>query len=40
VIDWCKANGRRRTGRRWEIYGHWVPDVSQVRTGIFHELAR
>ena len=38
VIDWCKANGRQRTGTRWEIYGHWTADPSQLRTDVFHEL--
>jgi effector-binding domain-containing protein len=38
VIDWCVANNRRRSGTRWEIYGHWVDDVSKVETHIFHEL--
>jgi effector-binding domain-containing protein len=23
VVRWCEANGERRTGVRWEIYGHW-----------------
>jgi hypothetical protein len=39
VIDWCKANGRKRTGTRWEIYGHWTSDPAQLRADIFHELA-
>ena len=38
VIDWCKANGRRRTGTRWEVYGHWTDDPSKLRTDVFHEL--
>jgi effector-binding domain-containing protein len=38
VVDWCKANGRHRTGTRWEIYGHWTSDPAQLRTDVFHEL--
>jgi effector-binding domain-containing protein len=26
VVRWCEANGERRTGVRWEIYGHWDDD--------------
>lgn len=38
VIDWCRANGRARTGTRWEIYGHWTDDPSQLRTDVYHLL--
>lgn len=38
VIQWCKDNGRRRTGIRWEVYGHWSNDESSLRTDIYHLL--
>ena len=39
VIEWCRANGRERTGTRWEVYGHWVDDPARVRTDVFYLLA-
>ena len=39
VIRWCDANGRRRAGPRWEVYGHWHDDPAQVRTDVYHLLA-
>ncbi|MEO7966662.1 MAG: GyrI-like domain-containing protein [Gemmatimonadaceae bacterium] len=38
VIEWCRANGRRRTGTRWEVYGHWTEDEARLRTDVFHLL--
>jgi effector-binding domain-containing protein len=38
VIAWCKENGRRRTGTRWEVYGHWTDDESRLSTEIYHLL--
>ena len=35
VIDWCKANNRKRTGTRWEIYGHWYDDPAKIRTDVY-----
>lgn len=35
VIDWCKANNRKRTGTRWEIYGHWYDDPTKIRTDVY-----
>jgi effector-binding domain-containing protein len=26
VVRWCEAKGERRTGVRWEVYGHWDDD--------------
>ena len=23
VVRWCDTQGERRTGVRWEVYGHW-----------------
>ncbi|MBL0940892.1 MAG: hypothetical protein IBJ03_18515 [Gemmatimonadaceae bacterium] len=39
VIGWCNAHGRQRTGIRWEVYGHWTEDESQLQTDVFHLLA-
>ena len=38
VIAWCRAHKREITGTRWEIYGHWTDDPSQLRTDIFYLL--
>ena len=38
IAEWCRENGHRRTGTRWEVYGHWSDDESQVRTDVFHLL--
>ena len=38
VIAWCEANGRERTGTRWEIYGHWTDDPTHRRTDVYHQL--
>ena len=38
VIEWCRAHGRRRAGPRWEVYGHWTDDESQLRTDVFYLL--
>ena len=38
VIAWCTANNRERTGTRWEVYGHWVDDPSQLRTDVYYLL--
>ena len=38
IVDWCKANGRSRSGVRWEVYGHWDPDPEKIRTDLYHQL--
>ena len=38
VIVWCRAQGHRLTGSRWEVYGHWVDDESKLRTDVFYLL--
>ena len=38
VIAWCEANGRERTGTRWEIYGHWTDDPAHRRTDVLYQL--
>jgi effector-binding domain-containing protein len=32
---WCTANGRKRVGLSWEIYGDWADDPQQRRTDIY-----
>jgi effector-binding domain-containing protein len=34
VHSWCSANGRAMTGVRWEIYGDWHEDESQLETEV------
>jgi effector-binding domain-containing protein len=38
VTDWCRVNGRRLAGPRWEVYGHWTDDESRLRTDVFYLL--
>jgi len=38
VIAWCSAHGRTPNGTRWEVYGHWTDDPSQLRTDVYHLL--
>lgn len=42
IREWCAAQGRRCSGARWEIYGHWEEewnsDPSRIRTDVFHLL--
>jgi effector-binding domain-containing protein len=42
VQEWCRANGHRLAGPKWEIYGHWQPewdtDPSQIRTDVYYLL--
>ena len=38
VKAWCRANGRRLSGTRWEVYGHWTEDEAQLRTDVFYLL--
>lgn len=35
IIAWCEAKGRQRAGPSWEVYDHWNPDVTKLRTDIF-----
>ena len=39
IHAWCAAHNRPLAGPRWEIYGHWTDDMSQLRTDIFYLLA-
>jgi effector-binding domain-containing protein len=34
VRAWCASNGHDLTGTRWEIYGDWHEDVSQLETEV------
>jgi effector-binding domain-containing protein len=38
VIAWCRRNGRRPAGPRWEVYGHWTDDEAQLQTDVFYLL--
>jgi effector-binding domain-containing protein len=35
VHEWCRANGRRMVGSRWEVYGDWTDDESKLETEVF-----
>jgi effector-binding domain-containing protein len=39
VRDWCAAHGRQLAGPRWEIYGHWREDPSEIETEIYYLLS-
>jgi effector-binding domain-containing protein len=43
LTAWCEANGHKRAGPSWEIYGHWQPEWNTnpalIRTDIFYQLA-
>ena len=38
VIEWCRSKGRRLTGTRWEVYGHWTDDPAKLRTDVYYLL--
>ena len=38
VVAWCRSQGRRMTGPRWEVYGHWSDSPAARRTDIFYLL--
>ena len=38
VIEWCRTHGHALAGSRWEVYGHWVQDESQLRTDVYYLL--
>lgn len=38
VIRWCDERGLERTGARWEIYGHWTPDVAKQEVEVYYLL--
>jgi effector-binding domain-containing protein len=39
VIDWCAAQGKPRSGARWEVYGPHNDDPAKVWTEVYHLLA-
>jgi effector-binding domain-containing protein len=39
VLAWCRAEGLRPAGPRWEIYGHWHEDPAQLETEVYWLLA-
>jgi effector-binding domain-containing protein len=38
VRAWCPANGHRIAGPRWEIYGDWHEEPTQLETEVFYLL--
>jgi effector-binding domain-containing protein len=36
IRDWCATHGRQLAGPRWEIYGHWREDPSELETEIYY----
>ncbi len=38
VRDWCAARGHQLAGPRWEIYGHWREDPSELETEVHYLL--
>jgi len=39
VIGWCAAQGKRKTGTRWEVYGPHNDDPARVWTEVYWLLA-
>ena len=35
VIAYADAHGLKRAGPRWEIYGHWREDASQIESEVY-----
>lgn len=38
ILEWCRANDRRRAGPSWEVYGHWHADPAQLQTDVYYLL--
>ncbi|GIH25027.1 hypothetical protein Aph01nite_33370 [Acrocarpospora phusangensis] len=38
VLHWCADHGLHPAGPRWEVYGHWTEDPSQLETEVFYLL--
>ena len=38
ILEWCRANGRKRAGPSWEVYGHWHADPAHLRTDVYYLL--
>jgi effector-binding domain-containing protein len=43
IHDWCRNNGQKLAGPRWEIYGHWQDewnsDPGKITTDVYYLLA-
>jgi effector-binding domain-containing protein len=39
VMDWCAAQGKPKTGTRWEVYGPHNDDPAKVWTEVYYLLA-
>jgi effector-binding domain-containing protein len=43
IHRWCRDNGRKLAGPKWEMYGHWRnewnTDPSQIRTDVYYLLS-
>jgi len=39
IADWCRTQGRTLAGPSWEVYGHWDPDPTRLRTEIYYLIA-
>jgi effector-binding domain-containing protein len=39
IIDYCDQQGLKRTGQRWEIYGHHRDDRAELETEVVWQLA-
>ena len=39
IVAWCRSNGHRLAGPRWEVYGHWRAE-STPRTDVYYLLAQ
>ena len=35
IHAWCGAHERVRAGPSWEVYGHWDPDPTRLRTDVY-----
>ena len=38
IVSWIRANGRKRAGVSWEVYGHWTGNPADQRTDVFYLL--
>ncbi len=39
VRDWCATRDHRLAGPRWEIYGHWTDEPTELETEVYYLLA-
>jgi effector-binding domain-containing protein len=39
ILAWCRTHDRALAGPSWEVYGHWHPDPSELRTDVYYLLA-